>query len=90
MFREEGHDVVFGLSQLDLGTVHKDLAALVVDLKPLCPEHAAGHSAQHAEAVGAQGGAHPGQQLAGAKGFGDVIVGSQIQRFDLVLLGGAG
>ena len=43
-----------------------------------------------AEAVGAQGGAHPGQQLAGAKGFGDVIVGSQIQRLDLVLLGGAG
>ena len=90
MFREEGHDVIFGLGQLDLGTVHKDLAALVVDLKPLCPEHAAGHPAQHAEAVGAQGGAHPGQQFAGAKGFGDVIVGSQIQRLDLVLLGGAG
>ena len=26
MFREEGHDVIFGLGQLDLGTVHKDLA----------------------------------------------------------------
>ena len=92
MLGKEGHDVVLGLGQLDLLAFHEHLAAVVVDAQALGAELAVGgRTAQRGTvAVQPQRRAHPGQQLAGAEGLCDVIVGPQIQRFDLVHLVGAG
>ena len=87
MLGQKRDDVVFGLGQLDLFLPHEDLAALVVDGEVLCTEGARGVGAV---AVGAQRRPHPRQQLAGAEGLGDVVVGTEVQRLDLVRLGGAG
>ena len=92
MLGKERHDVVFGLGQLDLLLVHEHLTAVIVDAHSLCAELTRrGIAAVHGTvAVQPQGSAHAGQQFAGAEGLGDVIIGTQIQRFDLIHLVGAG
>ena len=41
-------------------------------------------------AVHPQRSPHPGQQLTGAEGLGDIVVGTEVEGLDLILLGGAG
>ena len=92
MLGEERHDVVLGLGQLDLLLVHKHLAAVIIDAHSLCAElpRRGIAAAQGTVTVQAQGSTHAGQQLAGAEGLGDIVIGPQIQRFDLIHLVGAG
>ena len=89
MFGQEGHDVVFRLGQAHLLPIHEHLAALVVDGEALCAEHPAGQTAA-AIAVHPQRSPHPGQQLTGAEGLGDVVVGAEVKGLDLIPLGGTG
>ena len=90
MLGEERHNVVLGLGQLDLLPGHKHLTALIVDLQVLCRKRPGGQAARRTVAVDPQGGPDTCQQLAGAKGLGNIIVGPQVQRLDLILLRGAG
>ena len=91
MLGQKGHDVVFRLGQAHLLPFHEHLAAVVVDAQSLSLELPAGCCVSSAAvAVQPQGSAHAGQKFAGAEGLGDVIIGTQIQRFDLIHLVGAG
>ena len=89
MLGQKSHDVVFRLGQAHLLPVHEHLAALVVDGEALCAEHPAGQ-VPAAIAVHPQRSPHPGQQLTGAEGLGDIVVGTKVEGLDLILLGGAG
>ena len=89
-YAEELDDAVFGLGQMNECPGNADLAAVVIDDQIAEDSHAAGCRGHCALACDPQGSPNPGQQFPGAEGFGDVIVGTQIQRIDLVPFLGAG
>ena len=88
---EKRHNVVLCLGQVNLLFANKDLPRIIVDQQVLKVEFSAGGAfLLFTVPMAAENGADTGEQFLRAKGLGDIIIRSQIQRLHLVPLVGAG
>ena len=75
----------------DVTTYIKQHTNALVELREdSCFKDAPAGQTAAAIAVHPQRSPHPGQQLTGAEGLGDIVVGTKVEGLDLILLGGAG